>query len=86
MGTTTRTGPHHVRRMVVLGAVASWAFWLLVAGQGDLLVGLAVWSLVAIPFAILIIALGRHSHDVGGFLGRRDLFEGHGPDDRDRRR
>jgi len=74
---------HPVRpmaRRAVLGVLAAGSLGLVVTGDGDLLVGLALWSLVAVPLVLLGIFAARHGWDVGRFLGGGDPYEGHGPD------
>ncbi|MCC5949428.1 MAG: hypothetical protein JJT89_13345 [Nitriliruptoraceae bacterium] len=72
--------PRRVRRWIVLAAIVLGSLWIALSGDADLLLGLAMWSLVAVPLAVAGIALARHDWDVGRFFGGGDPYEGHGPD------
>jgi hypothetical protein len=65
---------------VMLLVITAGLLWIAMSGGRDLLLGLAMWSVVAIPLVAAGIYLARHDWDVGRFLGGGDPYEGHGPD------
>jgi hypothetical protein len=54
--------------------------WILVPAAHDLLIGLAMWSVVPVTLLLAAIFGAKHFGDVGRFLGGGDPYDGHGPD------
>ncbi len=69
-----------VLRWMVVVALAVGTLWFTLSGGRDLLVGLALWSLIAVPLVAAGIYAAKHDWDIGRFLGGGDPYEGHGPD------
>jgi len=65
---------------IVLLAIAAGAHGLAVIGDGELLVGLSPWPLLAVPLALAAIDLAMHDWGMGRCLGGGGHCEGHGPD------
>ena len=68
-----------VRWMAVL-ALAVGSLGVALSDGGDLLVGLAIWSLFAVPLVAAGIYAAKHNWDIGRFFAGGDPYEGHGPD------
>jgi hypothetical protein len=54
--------------------------WILRPAVRDLLVGLAMWSVVPVTLLLGAVFGARHFGDVGRFFGGGDAYDGHGPD------
>ena len=78
--TPQRARSRRVLRWVVVVVIVAGALWIGLSGGGDLLLGIAMWSLVAIPLVAMGIYFARHDWDVGRFFGGGDPYDGHGPD------
>jgi len=65
---------------MVLVALAVGTLWFALSGGRDLLVALALWSLIAVPLVEAGIYAAKHDWDIGRFFGGGDPYEGHEPD------
>jgi hypothetical protein len=54
--------------------------WTLLPAARELLIGLAMWSVVPVTLLLAVIFGARHFGDVGRFFGGGDPYDGHGPD------
>ena len=75
-----RTQNRRVLRGALVVVVVAGALWIALPGGRDLLLGIAMWSLVAIPPVAAGIYFARHDWGVGRFFGDGDPYDGHGPD------
>lgn len=53
--------------------------WILLPAARDLLIGLAMLSLIAVPILLGASFGARHDGDIGRFFGGGDPYDGHGP-------
>jgi hypothetical protein len=63
----------------VLVAASIGLLWILLPTARDLLIGLAMWSVVPVTLLLAAIFGARHFGDVGRFFGGGDPYDGHGP-------
>jgi hypothetical protein len=70
------------RALLLAGFVAApvGLLWILLPTARDLLIGLAMLSLIAVPIVLGASFGARHDGDVGRFFGGGDPYDGHGPD------
>lgn len=64
-----RTQNRRVLRGALVVVVVAGMLWIALPGGRDLLLGIAMWSLVAIPLVAAGIYFARHDWDVGRFFG-----------------
>jgi hypothetical protein len=69
------------RALLLTGFLAAsiGLLWILLPTARDLLIGLAMWSVVPVTLLIAAIFGARHFGDVGRFFGGDDPYDGHGP-------
>jgi len=67
-------------RWAMVLVVVAGLLWIALSGGRDLLLGVAMWSLVAIPLVVAGIYFAKHDWDVGRLFGGGDPYGGHGPD------
>lgn len=78
--TSSRRSWRRLLRWAVVLLVAAGSLWVAVSGGRDLLLGLAVWSLVAMPLVAAAIYVAKHDGGTAWYFEGGDRDEGHGPD------